>query len=214
LFSCVKGVLLQGFIIKTHRVRDEDLIVSIITPQSLEVLYRFYGARHSVINLGNKIDFEIESSIKTDVHRLRDVIHLGFSWMRDTRRLSLWQQFIALFYHHLQNTDEIDEFYYELLNEAALQWDIQSPKRLAIESYVKLLTHEGRLHTEMLCFYCDIKVENKISFLRAYLPAHEKCSHTLGINQEGVEELFRNFSTLFLSDKEVDRLWYVLLKGL
>jgi hypothetical protein len=91
---------------------------------------------------------------------------------------------------------------------------MQNPKRIAVESYVRLLEHEGRLHKELLCFFCDNPVEEDVSLIRAYLPAHPKCSHTLSINRDGLKELFENYSTLFLSDKEVDRLWYVLIEGL
>lgn len=50
--------------------------------------------------------------------------------------------------------------------------------------------------------------------VRAFLPTHKACSHTLGIDKAALVELFENKSSLFLSDKEVDRLWYVLLEGL
>ncbi|MDP1784740.1 MAG: recombination protein RecO, partial [Sulfuricurvum sp.] len=36
---------MQGFIIKLSRVRDEDMIVTIISEENLTTLYRFYGAR-------------------------------------------------------------------------------------------------------------------------------------------------------------------------
>ena len=205
---------MQGFIIKTHKVRDEDLLVTIITDRNLEVLYRFYGARHSQINLGYKIDFETEQTLKSDISRLRDVIHLGYKWMLDKKRLSLWQQFLNLFYPHLKTSQELDSFYFHLINQAALSWEFQNPKRVAIEAYVKLLHFEGRLHHEMICFYCDIKVEGSVALLRAFLPSHPSCSHTFAISHEGIEYLFKSFSTLYLSDKEVDRLFSVLLEGI
>ena len=205
---------MQGYILQINRARDEDLVVSIITQQNLDTLYRFYGARHGMINLGFKIDFESESSLKSSIGRLRDVIHLGFPWITDYNRLRLWQQFIALFYPHLNQSENTGSFYFDLLDHAAHQWHKQNPKRIAIESYVKLLDHEGRLHSELTCFFCDQPIENDISLIRAFLPSHPNCSHTLSINQEGLEELFRNHSSLFLSDKEIDRLWYVLLEGL
>lgn len=205
---------MQGYIIQMNRARDEDLVVTILTQENLETLYRFYGARHGPINLGFKIDFESESSLKSSINRLRDVIHLGFPWVVDHQRLRLWQQFIALFYPHLSHAEETGPFYFSLIDHAAHQWHMQNPKRIAVESYVRLLEHEGRLHKELLCFFCDHPVEEDVSLIRAYLPAHPKCSHTLSINREGLKELFENYSTLFLSDKEVDRLWYVLIEGL
>lgn len=205
---------MQGFIIKLTRVREEDMIVTIIAEESLQTLYRFYGARHSPINMGFKIDFEAEHSLKSSISRMKDVIHLGFSWMTQYERLRLWQQFITLFHPHLKDSESIGDFYFALLSDAALRWSDQNPKRVAIESYVRLLDHEGRLHRELNCFFCDLPIEDDISLIRAFLPAHQNCSHTLSINSKGLDWLYTNASTLFLDDKEVDRLWYVLNEGL
>jgi len=205
---------MQGYIIKTHRVRDEDLIVTIITDTNLEVLYRFYGARHSSVNVGYKIDFEIEPSTKRDGSRLRDVIHLGFVWMRDKQRLSIWQKFISLFYPHLKNSEHLDPFYFHLLNHAALSWEFQNPKRVAVESYVKLLKFEGRLHHEFICFYCDTHIENQVSLLRAFLPAHLNCAHKAGFNKNNIEFLYHSFSSLYLSDSEIERLFTIMCEGI
>ena len=205
---------MQGFIINLNRVKEEDLIVTIITRDSLETLYRFYGARHGVINLGFKIDFEIEPSSKTTIGRLKDVIHIGYPWINDYKKLQLWQNFTALFYKHLKESEDIGSFYFDLLEEASKQWNKQNPKRVAIESYTKLLEHEGRLHTDMHCFLCSRKIDENISLLRAYLPTHELCSHTYPINSFALEELYNNKSSLFLDDKEVQRMWNILLEGL
>lgn len=205
---------MQGYILNLNKVKDEDLIVTILSKDSLDTLYRFYGARHGVINLGFKIDYEKESSSKSTISRLKDVIHIGFKWINDYRLLRLWQDFIALFYKHLKDAYEVDEFYFELIDNASKQWAKQNPKRIAIESYVKLLEYEGRLHTEMVCFLCHEPIDGNVSVIRAYLPTHKHCTHTLGIDQKALLELFLNKSSLFLSDKEVDRLWYVLLEGL
>ena len=50
---------MQGFILKVTKVRDEDCIVSILTNSEMLETYRFYGARHSNITQGFKIDFEV-----------------------------------------------------------------------------------------------------------------------------------------------------------
>jgi recombination protein O len=189
---------MQGYIINLNKVKDEDLIVTIISKGSLETLYRFYGARHGVINLGFKIDYEIEESAKSTIGRMKDVVHIGYKWINDYKLLKLWQDFTALFHRHLIDAEELDDFYFELLDYASEQWNKQNPKRVAIESYVKLLENEGRLHTELNCFLCSLPIQEKeISIIRAFLPTHKACSHTLGI-----------------SDKEVERLWYVLIEGL
>lgn len=205
---------MQGFIIHLNKVKEEDLIVTIISRESLDTLYRFYGARHGVINLGFKIDYEKDGTSKATISRLKDVIHIGYKWINDYKLLRFWQDFLSLFYKHLKDIEELDSFYFNLLETASQNWNKQNPKRVAIESYVKLLEHEGRLHTEAFCFLCSRKIESDISLIRAYLPTHNQCSHTLAINQSTLEELFKKKSTLFLNDKEVDRLWYVLLEGL
>ncbi len=205
---------MQGFIISLNRARDEDLVVTILSDSGLDTLYRFYGARHGVINLGFKIDFEIITNVKSTIGQLRDAVHLGYPWLTDNHKLRTWQQFVTLFYPHLKESEETGSFYFELLDSAAAAWSKQNPKRIAVESYVKLLEHEGRLHKELHCFFCDGTVTEEVSVIRSFLPAHPNCAHTLSISEKGWQELFENHSSLFLSDKEVDRLWLVLLEGI
>ena len=205
---------MQGYIINLNRAKDEDLIVAILTRGHLHTLYRFYGARHSTINMGFKIDYEIEPSSKSTIGRLKDVIHIGFKWINNNELLHLWQSFISLFFMHLKDAEELGDFYFDLINDASLQWNKQNPKRVAVESYVKLLEHEGRLHKELRCFLCSQKIENDISLIRAYLPTHHHCTHTLEISRAALIELYENKSSLFLSDKEINRLWLILLEGL
>lgn len=205
---------MQGFIIDVKTVREEDLLVTILSKNNLNTLYRFYGARHGTINMGFKLDYEVESSAKSTIGRLKDVIHIGYEWINNNEYLHLWQSFISLFYPHLKDAQELGEFYFELVENASQKWNQQNPKRVAIESYVKLLEHEGRLHREFQCFLCSKKIEEDISLIRAYLPTHNHCTHTLEISRAGLKELYENKSTLFLSDKEVSRLWMVLLEGL
>ena len=206
---------MQGFIVNLNRVKDEDLIVTIISRENLDTLYRFYGARHGVINLGFKIDYEKDSSSKATIHRLKDVIHIGYKWLGDYKLLRLWQDFCVLFYKHLKDADTLDAFYFDLLENASQNWNRQNPKRVAIESYIKLLEHEGRLHKELECFLCSETIEQEeISLIRAYLPTHKRCSHTYGFHKSAITELFEKHSSLFLSDTEVDRLWITLLEGI
>ncbi len=205
---------MQGFIISVNRVKDEDLIVTIISKDSLETLYRFYGARHGSINIGFKIDYETESSAKSSISRLKDVLHVGFKWIHDRHRLRIWQDFIKLFHPHLKGSEELEPFYFELLDIASRRWESQNPKRVAIESYVQLLEYEGRLHKELICFFCEKPIIDDISLIRAFLPTHHECSHTLSVTKSSLNELFNNYSTIFFSDKEIDRLWHVLNEGL
>ena len=205
---------MQGYIVSLNKVKDEDLIVTILSKSSLYTLYRFYGARHGTINIGFKIDYEIEPSAKSTIGRLKDVVHIGYPWINDYQLLRLWQDFSGLFYKHLKDVPELGEFYFNLLEKASQEWNKQNPKRVAIESYVKLLEYEGRLHKELYCFLCSKVISKEIALIRAYLPTHQECSHTPSINREGLHELLENKSSLFLNDYEVNRLWTLLLEGL
>jgi len=205
---------LQGYIINLNKVKEEDLIVTILSDGSLETLYRFYGARHGTINIGFKIDYEIESSSKSTIGRLKDVIHIGYPWINDYALLRLWQDFSKLFFKHLKDAESLGSFYFELLENASSQWHKQNPKRVAVESYVKLLEYEGRLHKEPYCFLCSKEIQGDVSLLRAFLPTHFNCSHTMSINASSLKELYDKKSSLFLTDKEIERLWSILLEGL
>lgn len=205
---------MQGYIININRVRDEDLIVTILSQNSLHTVYRFYGARHGTINLGFKIDFELQVSQKSTIARLKDVMHISFPWIYSHSRLRIWQQFSALLYQHLNQTQEVDSFYFDLLDYAANTIDRQNPKRVMVEIYTKLLELEGRLHTEHTCFLCGEKIDADIAYLRAFLPTHPSCSHRLHVNSKAIRELFHSKSSFFLSDKEIDILWSVINEGL
>ncbi|MEA2112125.1 MAG: recombination protein RecO [Campylobacterota bacterium] len=205
---------MQGYIIKQNRARDEDLVVSIVTREGLENLYRFYGARHGTVNLGFKIDFESRSSLKSSISQLRDVVHLGFPWLLDYNKLRLWQQFITLFHPHLHQNEAIEPFYFDIIDAAAKRWGKQNSKRVAIETYVSILRHEGRLHEELNCFFCDNLVQDNVSLIRAFLPTHKECSHTLSVSANALKELYATESTLFLDDGEVNILWDVMTQGL
>jgi len=204
----------QGYIISLNRVKDEDLIVTILSKNSLDTLYRFYGARHGTINIGFKLDYEKEVSGKSTIARLKDVIHIGFPWINDYKRLKLWQDFLKLFFKHLKDAEDTGTFYFELIDTASIEWSKQNPKRVAVEAYVKLLEHEGRLHQEKICFLCSKKIEDDVSLIRAFLPTHRGCTYTMPINTKALKELFVNKSSLFLDDAEIDRLWSLLLEGL
>jgi len=215
IYECVgKKQKMQGFIISLNRARDEDLVVTILSDRGLDTLYRFYGARHGVINLGFKIDFEIITNVKSNIGQLRDVVHLGYPWLTDHHKLRTWHQYVSLFYPHLKESEETGDFYFKLLDLAAERWNRQNPKRVAIELYVTLLEYEGRLHKEKQCFFCEAPLKDRVSLIRSFLPAHPNCAHTLDIETSNLDELFQNHSSLFLSDQEVERLWSVLLEGI
>jgi len=205
---------MQGFIINIRKVKDEDLIVSILAQEKVYTLYRFYGARHSILNIGYKIDFEVDATLKGSMGRLKDVMQLGFSWMGDFEKMYNWQRFIKLFYIHLKEVEQLDSFYFDLLNKLITKITKQNPKRAMLEAYIDILEHEGRLHTEHICLLCEQKIEENISLVRGFLPTHHKCSYSKGFDSNHIEELFNEKSAINLNDEEVDYLWDIILQGL
>ncbi len=204
---------MQGFIIRIQPSRDEDLIVSILTKDTIHTAYRFYGARHSTINLGYKIDAELVHSLKSSMPQLRNVMHLSHSWQYENHKMITWQNFIQLFYKHLRGIEQVDEFYFLLLDEICQKMHKQNPKRLQIEAYAKLLEYEGRLHEDKICFLCEQKITQDITLTRAYLPTHASCISSVPMNFDFVNDFLKTKSTILLDNAHVDRLWNVMLEG-
>ncbi|MDD3342876.1 MAG: recombination protein RecO [Sulfurospirillaceae bacterium] len=204
---------MQGYIIHINKIKDEDLLVTILTQNTIKTLYRFYGARHSTINLGYKIDFESIPSMKSSIPQLRSIMHLGNPWNTDLNRMFIWQPFIHLFYLHLKDIDTIDSFYFNLLEECTSLWHKQNPKRVAIEAYVKILEFEGRLHDDFNCFKCEEVIEEDLTLIRGFLPAHSTCAHNKPFNLSHVSELFVYKSSIYFDDETIDSLWKILQEG-
>jgi len=204
---------MKGFILSTVRVRDEDLIVRVLTENEVLTLYRFYGARHSYINVGYWIDFVVEESPKATIKRLRNVTQLPFSFLFDLEKMLYYKTFINLLSRHLSDVTKIDEFYYNLLVEIINLMDKREAKRLLVESYVKLLEKEGRLHKDFVCFLCEREINEKIALARAFLPAHEKCIYSQGFEKQKIKDLFFNKKSLLFEENEIDRLWNILNLG-
>ncbi len=205
---------MQGYILHIHRVKEEDMIVHILTEHALKSTYRFYGARHSTIHIGYKIDFEPHYNIKSSLPQLRNILHLAHPWNAVRERMLLWQQFVVLFYPHLKELGNLEGFYLELLDWCAARWAKQNPKRIALEAYVRLLANEGRLHDEFKCFLCNENIDDSVSLARGFLPAHPKCLHMEGLQKKLLKEFFTTRSSLNISDEAIERLWRVLLEGL
>ena len=205
---------MQGFIININKARDEDLIVTILCENSLYTLYRFYGSRHSTINIGYLIDFEIESSSKTSISQLRNILHLAESWNLVSQKFYIWQEFIKLFFQHLRDVEHIERFYFELLKKASNKWMKQNPKRVAIESYIELLIHEGRLHLPDYCFLCNEEINEKVALTRAYLPAHVDCIYDSGYNIEDIGKFFKTQNSFHLNDEDIEHLYNTLCEGI
>ncbi|HHD84382.1 MAG TPA: recombination protein RecO [Campylobacteraceae bacterium] len=205
---------MQGYILNIVRVREEDLLVTLLTQNRLKTVYRFYGARHASINLGYKIDFEIHKSLKSTIGMLREVLHLSTPWLADFQKFYLWQQFIKLLYQHLRDVETVDPFYYEMLDTTSHRFLRQNPKRCIVESYVSLLRHEGRLQSDFLCFLCNTPIEEEPILARGFLPAHRRCLSGTVLSKQKLEILFEEGHTLFFSDAEIDILWKIIEEGL
>jgi len=204
---------MNGIIVNITKVKDEDLIVTLITKKRLKTLYRFYGARHSQINLGFMIDFIPVYSAKSTIPMLREVLHLGYSWQFDREKFYAWQQFCRLSYKHLKDVDVLDEFYFELFTDCIKKLQKQNPKRVLIEAYLKLLDHEGRLHDDFYCFICENKINHDVVLKRSYLVAHKSCLSGKSFDLKKIVELFKTKSSLLLDDHEIEELWKILLEG-
>lgn len=204
---------MQGYIIDIKPVKDDDLIVTILTESDIYTTYRFYGARHSNINIGYKIDFELEIT-KSSIPRLKDVIQLGFQWILDNEKMYCWQRYIKLFYPHLKDMDIADPYYFYLLDHLSHVMIKQNALRAICESYINLLEHEGRLHTDYECLLCENKISSDISLVRSFLPVHAKCTYSKKFELYKIKELFENKNLINFSDEEVEYLWDIILQGL
>ncbi|GAD18779.1 recombination protein RecO [Helicobacter fennelliae] len=224
---------MQGYILSTHTQKNEDLIVKILTQDSIENLYRFYGARHSIVHIGHKIDF-IKEHNGIFMPRLRNIIHLGFGWERDLERVYAWQRFMELLSAHLKDIYHIEPFYFEILDSGAKKLHKQNPYRVMLEMYAQILHNEGRnpLNNDK-CLLCGgalyaqsnttessaklIAESNtqSISLIRGFLPIHTHCSQsTMCFNASQIYTFFTQLSTLHLDDEDIIKLYKILLLGL
>jgi hypothetical protein len=204
---------MQGYIIDIKPVKDDDLIVTILSENKLITAYRFYGARHPNINIGYKIDFELENT-RANIPRLKDVIQLGFPWILDNEKMYCWQRYIKLFYPHLKEIEELDPFYFYSLENLIHIMTKQNVLRAICESYITLLEHEGRLHTDFECLLCEIPINDNVSLVRGFLPVHAQCTHSRVFEFKKIKDFFEKKKMIDLDDSEVEYLWNILLQGL
>ena len=175
--------------------------------------YRFYGARHSIVGLGNKINFDIETSAHF-LPRLKDLMHLGFDWLVDRRRVYVWQQFVGLFYPHLKDTTYLEPFYFDLLQDCAGRLSLQNPKRVVVEAYMRLLEYEGRLHLNDDCYICHQQLGEHVTLMRSFIPAHKECVYASEFEKARIFGLFESKRSLAFDDNEIEYLYNLVLKGL
>lgn len=204
---------MQGFILHTQRVRDEDLIVYVLSQKAVHKTYRFYGLRHSAILSGYKIDFELEEHLNF-LPRLKDTLHLSFAWILDRDKMTLWQDFVRLIYKHLKDVESCEGFYFELLDECVRRFERQNPYRVIVDAYVHLLEFEGRLHKSFCCFMCDEKITNAITLVRAFLPAHQHCALGFEFGEKKLKEFYESKNCSVFDDEEVQKLYTLIKEGL
>ena len=184
-----------------------------MTNQSVGKYYRFYGARHSVLQKGYLIDFEIEESNNNFLPRVRNILHNGFIWLYDKEKLILWHKFISIFENHLRDVTSIDTIYYDTLLDCAKKWHLQSPKRLIVEAYIKIIKYEGRLFGLDRCVMCNQALNDKIALIDKFMPTHFSCSNLEPIRRSDINYLFDKGSTIKLDDNIIDRLYLIALKS-
>lgn len=203
---------MQGFIINVKKAKNEDIIVTLLTKATRLRLYRFYGARHSVIQLGAKIDFEIEND-GVAMPRLRNITPLAFGWFYDIERLRLWQEFLKLLDRHLRTMEEVEPFYFQMLNTLALILKKESPKRAIVERFIDMLDFEGRLHQEERCIFCHQLIkEREYTLTNSFLPAHTFCANDEVYEKRAIVWLFAHKESILLDDFAVERLFEKMLR--
>jgi len=205
---------MKGFILSVSKAKNEDSIARVLSNTEIKTYYRFFGARHSILQLGNLVDFEVEGEDGRFMPRLRSLSHMGFPWLFDKNKLLLWHNFIKKFEPHLRDAEALDTFYYDLLLSAAKKWDKQNPKRIVVESYIALLDYEGRLYEQEKCFICEQRIEDDIALMQAFKPAHPSCIYSPSMPTKKLLDFIETKKTVFLDDYEVDYLHEIVMKGL
>lgn len=202
---------MQGFILETKAMKNEDLLVFILTKNSLVKAYRFYGLRHSVLLTGVKIDFALEEN-PSFLPRLKDVLGLSYSYDRDI--MIYWQNFMHLMYLHLKISEELDEFYFNLVEKSYERMKRQDPKRVMIDAYIKLLEHEGRLDDSLVCFACDKYINDpKIALIRGFLAGHTSCVLSFNFEKEVILQMFKLHKSSAFDDEDINKLYTLLNEG-
>ncbi|MCE3047768.1 recombination protein RecO [Helicobacter kayseriensis] len=206
---------MQGFILSIRAIKNQDLILRILTPHSILELYRFYGMRHSILSVGKKIDFDVQNN-GIFMSKLRNVAELNFSWEREYIRAYVWAIFIRSLADHLRDIVEVEPFYFELLEKGGICLKKQNPMRVVLEMSSRLIVYEGRnarLHHNR-CFVCNGRLDERVSLGRAFLFAHPECIGGDHFEKSKLLDFLDSSSTIHLDDSEIERLWSIFSLGL
>ena len=77
---------MQGYILHKTSIKNQDLLLRVLTPNKLIELYRFYGMRHSIIDTGRKIDFDIQHN-GYFIPKMRNILQLSYPWEKEYERV-------------------------------------------------------------------------------------------------------------------------------
>lgn len=215
---------MQGFITHLYKCHGEDLIVHILTPSEKLSLYRFYGARHSIISLGAKIDFEVEIDSRAKLNRLRAITPLNVPLGLDA--LYFWQRFAGLLERHLED-GEIASFYFELCDRILAYLAYEEPHACLLNAYFALLEYEGRKpNIDTACALChrpilegiksidDIDEGACVGVMKGFVLGHKGCIITRGVSYARVLRALAMGSCLPLRDEEIGELYSIMEFGL
>lgn len=205
---------MEGFILQITKSIREDLIVKILSKGHFYTLYRFYGARHSIIHTGRKIDFEIEYQ-GVYMPKLRHLMHLSREYEKDIEKVFVWQRFCMLLSRHLSETKELSNFYFDLLDDNSKVLNKQNAKRTIIQMYIQMLEFEGRLYSSDVCFMCGERLGENVALGQGFILACPKCIiDPLIINKAKILELFKIKTLINITDIESAKIYDLILHGL
>lgn len=206
---------MQGFILSMRTIRNQDLIVRILSPSCVFDAYRFYGVRHSILSVAKKIDFDLQKD-GLFLPKLRNIIELGHSWEKEYARMYVWQFFVQLLCSHLRDVGDVEPFYFQLLESGASKMKRQNPMRVALEMSAGLFGYEGRvaqLHHNR-CFICEEELGDEIALGRAFLFAHPYCVGGDCFSKHKILNFLTRSSTIELDEFEIEKLWKIFSLGL
>ncbi|MBZ7987352.1 recombination protein RecO [Campylobacter canadensis] len=194
---------MQGIILNTKTINFKDLIVSILTKDSYLKCYRFYGVKHSIVSIGNYIDFEL-SKRAMFLPILHSTMQYYCKWQNDYLKLKYWIDYCAFLHRILQQNGSCDEIYFKQSLSLMTKLNSQDAKRAILDSIISILDYEGMLQREYFCSLCEKELTNYVSLDENYMLYCSSCKKDKLINFDKVKKLFLLKSSAFFSDEEID----------
>ncbi|SFV61504.1 hypothetical protein MNB_SV-9-1464 [hydrothermal vent metagenome] len=204
---------MRGVILNIRDAKGEDKIATLITSDNIKTYYRFYGARHAILKVGNIVDFRVEGEGGSYMPRLRELRLIEFPWILNSDKISIWQEFMQLFFNHLKDREDISSFYYDLILNSSEKWEKQNPKRVIVDTYIQILDEENRVKDLNECYICQQPLNQYISLMRGLRAVHQQCINFPEIDKMKVENYFKTKKSLYLNDNEIDILYKTIMLG-